>query len=199
MAGCLGLAGLKPAPWSLMWSRCWRLQRGSPVRSCCCRFRSACWARRAQPSLRPICSTTWSPPPGALYRYWRQHQTGGRLALVLIAGTLPGVITGSVIRVELLPGPQAFDLVVAAVLVPLGIWLALTRPGRPDESDRPPPADPRSSPGGPRGCGGPRGRDLRNRRRLDPGTHPLGHYQKVLTTVYLQMDSWNRRPSMPWE
>ena len=42
--------------------------------------------------------------PGALYRYWRQGQTGGRLALVLIAGTLPGVIAGSVIRVELLPG-----------------------------------------------------------------------------------------------
>ncbi len=75
--------------------------------------------------------------PGALYRYWRQKQTGGRLALVLIAGTLPGVIAGSVIRVELLPGPRVFDLVVAAVLVPLGIWLALTRPSRPGESDRP--------------------------------------------------------------
>ncbi len=75
--------------------------------------------------------------PGALYRYWRQQQTGGRLALVLIAGTLPGVIAGSVIRVELLPGPRVFDLVVAAVLVPLGIWLALTRPSRPDESDHP--------------------------------------------------------------
>ena len=72
--------------------------------------------------------------PGALYRYWRQGQTGDRLALALIAGTLPGVITGSVIRVELLPGPQAFDLVVGAVLVPLGIWLTLTRPARPDES-----------------------------------------------------------------
>jgi uncharacterized membrane protein YfcA len=48
--------------------------------------------------------------PGALYRYWRQHQTGGRLALVLITGTLPGVITGSVIRVELVPGPRVFDL-----------------------------------------------------------------------------------------
>jgi uncharacterized membrane protein YfcA len=68
--------------------------------------------------------------PGALYRYWRQGQTGGRLALVLIAGTLPGVITGSVIRVELLPGAHVFDLVVAAVLVPLGGWLALTRPTR---------------------------------------------------------------------
>jgi uncharacterized membrane protein YfcA len=74
--------------------------------------------------------------PGALYRYWRQHQTGGRLALVLIAGTLPGVIAGSVIRVELLPGPRVFDLVVAAVLVPLGIWLALTRPNRPDPPER---------------------------------------------------------------
>jgi uncharacterized membrane protein YfcA len=68
--------------------------------------------------------------PGALYRYWRQGQTGGRLALVLIAGTLPGVIAGSVIRVKLLPGPHVFDLVVAAVLMPVGIWLALVRPAR---------------------------------------------------------------------
>ena len=75
--------------------------------------------------------------PGALYRYWRQKQTGGRLALMLIAGTLPGVIAGSVIRVELLPGPRVFDLVVAAVLLPLGVWLALTRPTHPQESERP--------------------------------------------------------------
>jgi uncharacterized membrane protein YfcA len=44
--------------------------------------------------------------PGALYRYWRQGQAGGRLALVLIAGTLPGVVAGSVIRVTLLPSPH---------------------------------------------------------------------------------------------
>jgi uncharacterized membrane protein YfcA len=75
--------------------------------------------------------------PGALYRYWRQRQTGGRLALVLIAGTLPGVIAGSVIRVELLPGPRVFDLVVAAVLMPLGVWLAFTRPPRPGQPARP--------------------------------------------------------------
>ena len=75
--------------------------------------------------------------PGALYRYWRQGQTGGGLALVLIAGTLPGVIAGSVIRVELLPGPHLFDFVVAAVLIPLGAWLALTRPTRPDGEVRP--------------------------------------------------------------
>ncbi len=77
------------------------------------------------------------PTPGALYRYWRQHQTGGRLALVLITGTLPGVIAGSVIRVELLPGPRVFDLVVASVLVPLGLRLALSRPARPGKPARP--------------------------------------------------------------
>ncbi len=75
--------------------------------------------------------------PGALYRYWRQGQAGGRLALVLIAGTVPGVIAGSVIRVELLPGPRVFDLVVAAVLLPLGTWLALTRPAPQDKPGRP--------------------------------------------------------------
>jgi hypothetical protein len=75
--------------------------------------------------------------PGALYRYWRQGQTGGRLAAVLIAGTMPGVVAGSVIRVYLLPGPRVFDLVVASVLLPLGAWLALTRPSRSAEPSRP--------------------------------------------------------------
>jgi hypothetical protein len=45
---------------------------------------------------------------------------------------------GSVIRVELLPGPRVFDLVIAAVLLPLGAWLALTRPPRQDQSAHPP-------------------------------------------------------------
>src|SRR5579871_2488592 len=47
--------------------------------------------------------------PGAVLRYWRQRQTGGSLAWLLIAGTVPGVIAGSVIRVELLPGARVFD------------------------------------------------------------------------------------------
>ena len=75
--------------------------------------------------------------PGALYRYGRQAQTGGRLALVLIAGTLPGVVAGSIIRVELLPGPHVFDLVIAVVLLPLGAWLAVTRPQRVASVSRP--------------------------------------------------------------
>jgi uncharacterized membrane protein YfcA len=66
--------------------------------------------------------------PGAILRYRQQGQTGGTLTWTLLAGTLPGVIAGSIIRVYLLPGPVVFDLVVAAVLIPLGTWLALTRP-----------------------------------------------------------------------
>ena len=72
--------------------------------------------------------------PGALYRYWRQGQTGGSLALVLIAGTLPGVVAGSVIRVKLLPGSRVFEFVIAGVLLPLGCWLAVTRAPRGRES-----------------------------------------------------------------
>jgi len=75
--------------------------------------------------------------PGALYRYWRQGQTGGRLAPLLIAGTLPGVIAGSFIRVKLVPGPRVFHVLVAAVLIPLGLWLLLSRPARTDAPDRP--------------------------------------------------------------
>jgi len=71
--------------------------------------------------------------PGALYRYWRQGQTGGRLTRVLVIGTLPGVIVGSIIRVELLPGARAFDVVIAAVLVPLGAWLLVGRRAHPPE------------------------------------------------------------------
>ncbi len=80
--------------------------------------------------------------PGALYQYWRQGQTGGRLALALIAGTLPGVVAGSIIRVDLLPSAHVFDFVVAAVLLPLGTWLALTSPARADGEARPAPAVP---------------------------------------------------------
>jgi uncharacterized membrane protein YfcA len=47
--------------------------------------------------------------PGAIWRYRRQGKTGGPLTWVLLAGTMPGVIAGSIIRVYLLPGPVVFD------------------------------------------------------------------------------------------
>jgi uncharacterized protein len=69
--------------------------------------------------------------PGALAGYARRGRMGGPLARLLILGTLPGVVAGAVIRVELLAGPEAFYLVIGAVLVPLGAWLAFARQPEP--------------------------------------------------------------------
>jgi uncharacterized membrane protein YfcA len=65
--------------------------------------------------------------PGALYRYRRQGQRGGQLARTLVAGSLPGVILGSIIRVELVPGERAFHVVIALVMIPLGVWSLAAR------------------------------------------------------------------------
>lgn len=63
--------------------------------------------------------------PGALIRFARERRLRSPLAGVLVAGTLPGVIAGAIIRVQWLSGGRSFTLVVASVLLPLGLWLAL--------------------------------------------------------------------------
>jgi uncharacterized protein len=75
--------------------------------------------------------------PGALARYRRNGQLIGPLARLLIAGTVPGVILGAIVRVFAIPGAQVFRIVAAAVLLPLGLWL-LGRTLRPVAADRPP-------------------------------------------------------------
>jgi uncharacterized protein len=72
--------------------------------------------------------------PGALLRFGREERLAGPLTRLLILGTLPGVVAGAVIRVELLDRGNAFLLVVAAVLAPLGAWLAFARPPTPSAS-----------------------------------------------------------------
>jgi uncharacterized protein len=73
--------------------------------------------------------------PGPLLRYRAQGQLGGPLGRQLIAATLPGVVIGAVIRVYLVPDVAVFRLIVAAVLLPLGLWLCARstsrRSGRP--------------------------------------------------------------------
>lgn len=65
--------------------------------------------------------------PGALARYRRQGQLMGPLTrLLLLLGTVPGVILGVIIRVQVLPGPRVFRLFAAAVLLPIGLYV-LTR------------------------------------------------------------------------
>ena len=63
--------------------------------------------------------------PGGLLRFWHERRLLNGLTWLLVAGTLPGVIAGAIIRVELLSGGRAFEFVVAGVLLPLGLWLAL--------------------------------------------------------------------------
>ncbi|MGY6025395.1 TSUP family transporter [Streptomyces spinosirectus] len=82
--------------------------------------------------------------PGALFRYWRAGRLGGPLTRLLIAGTLPGVILGALIRVFAVPGPRVFRLLVAALLLPLGLWLWL-RTIRPAPAHDPRPLSPRAT------------------------------------------------------
>jgi uncharacterized membrane protein YfcA len=72
--------------------------------------------------------------PGGLWRYGRLGTGSTRLARRLLAGAVPGVVAGAVVRVVVLPGPTVFRVVVAVLLVPLGAWLVLG--GR--QRDRPP-------------------------------------------------------------
>jgi uncharacterized protein len=61
--------------------------------------------------------------PGALLRYRRAGQLTGPLTRQLLLGTLPGVVIGAVLRVYVVPGPEVFRLVAAAILLPIGVWL----------------------------------------------------------------------------
>jgi len=60
-----------------------------------------------------------------LLRYRRHGHLGGPLTRLVLLGTLPGVIIGAAVWVFAVPGPQAFKLVIAAVLLPLGLWLCV--------------------------------------------------------------------------
>jgi uncharacterized protein len=51
--------------------------------------------------------------------------------IALVVATVGAHRRRRVIRVELLAGPEAFYLVIAAVLVPLGAWLAVARQPEP--------------------------------------------------------------------
>ena len=64
--------------------------------------------------------------PGALARYRTKAPLSNPLTSTILLGTLPGVVIGAVVRVFLIPGPHVFRLLVAAFLMPLGVWLCWT-------------------------------------------------------------------------
>ena len=100
--------------------------------------------------------------PGALARFAREGRLGSPLTRALLIGTVPGVLLGAALRVELLSGPRAFLLIVAAGARPAG-GLAGLRSNASARSARPPT--------GRRGLGvrvrrRPNWRRLRHRRRI---------------------------------
>ena len=67
--------------------------------------------------------------PSGVYRYCREGRMVWPLTWIVIAGTLPGVFIGAVIRVACLPNPRHFKLFAAAVLIYIGlklVWDLLT-------------------------------------------------------------------------
>jgi len=62
--------------------------------------------------------------PSGVYRYWREGRMVWPLTWIVIAGTLPGVFIGAIVRVAYLPDPRHFKLFAAAVLLYIGIRMA---------------------------------------------------------------------------
>ncbi|MBN2361079.1 MAG: sulfite exporter TauE/SafE family protein [Deltaproteobacteria bacterium] len=78
--------------------------------------------------------------PAGILRFVREGRMLWPLAALIVAGTAPGVIAGSLIRIHLLPDPRHFKLFAGAVLILIGSRLLnrlLPRRAPPDA-----PADP---------------------------------------------------------
>ena len=59
--------------------------------------------------------------PSGVYRYWKEGRMVWPLTWVVVAGTLPGVLIGAIVRVTYLPDPKNFKLFAAAVLLYIGV------------------------------------------------------------------------------
>lgn len=79
--------------------------------------------------------------PGGILRYRSQGALDGSLARTIVAGTLPGVVVGGILRETVFEDPVRFKIFMAVVLIALGVKLlvdvtvALRRtPGDPTEA-----------------------------------------------------------------
>ena len=61
--------------------------------------------------------------PGGVYRYIKDSRFAWPVALIIIAGIIPGVLIGYYIRIRLLPDPRSFKLFVGIVLLFVAIKL----------------------------------------------------------------------------
>lgn len=72
--------------------------------------------------------------PGALLRFRGRLSFDRSLVIPLIAGSLPGVVLGAMVRTHALTNPAGLLAVVAAVLGPIGLWLLLGTPRDEEEA-----------------------------------------------------------------
>ena len=61
--------------------------------------------------------------PGGVVRFVREGRMVWPLAVTMLIGTLPGVITGGFVRLALLPDPRVFKVFVGVVLTTIGVRL----------------------------------------------------------------------------
>jgi hypothetical protein len=59
--------------------------------------------------------------PSGVYHYWKEGRMVWPLTFVVVAGTLPGVFIGAILRVRYLPDPKSFKLFAAVVLLYIGL------------------------------------------------------------------------------
>lgn len=59
--------------------------------------------------------------PSGVYQYWKEGRMIWPLTSIVIAGTLPGVLFGAIVRIKYLPDPKHFKVFAAAVLLYIGI------------------------------------------------------------------------------
>ncbi|MCU0308964.1 MAG: sulfite exporter TauE/SafE family protein [Thermoleophilia bacterium] len=69
--------------------------------------------------------------PGPVARHARQGEIPRALTLLMLAGTLPGVVAGALLRATVLDSPRAVAGIIALVLLPLGVLLVSGRPAPP--------------------------------------------------------------------
>jgi len=61
--------------------------------------------------------------PGGIYRYMKEGRMTWPIALIIVAGIIPGVLIGYYLRVKYLPDPRTFELFVGIVLMYVAVRL----------------------------------------------------------------------------
>lgn len=68
--------------------------------------------------------------PSGVYRFWKEGRMVWPLTWIVVAGTLPGVLVGAIVRVKYLPDPKEFKIFAAVVLLYIGVRMIRDLVGR---------------------------------------------------------------------